>query len=116
MHYLRSVASVLSAPLLYGVLCVPLLGMFYGQFPELINEQGGTRNVPLLLVHGDIDAFIPYQANARASLKAAQPSVRLNCFFSGSSCPRGKGIINIPGPPYSLFLSEYTHTKHSGYV
>lgn len=49
MHYLRSIASVLSAPLLYGVLCVPLLGLFYGQFPELINEQGGTRNVPLLL-------------------------------------------------------------------
>ncbi len=49
MHYLRSIASVLSAPLLYGVLCVPLVTLFYGQFPELINEQGGTRNVPLLL-------------------------------------------------------------------
>ena len=49
MHYLRSIASVLSAPLLYGVLCVPLLGLFYSRFPELINEQGGTMNVPLLL-------------------------------------------------------------------
>ena len=49
MKYLRSVLSVLSAPILYGVLCVPLLGLFYGQFPELVNEQGGTRSVPLLL-------------------------------------------------------------------
>jgi hypothetical protein len=50
MHYLRSIASVLSAPVLYGLLCVPLLGLLYGQFPELVNEQGGTRVVPLLLV------------------------------------------------------------------
>lgn len=49
MHYLRSIVSVLSAPVLYGVLCVPLLGLLYGQFPDLINEQGGTRHVPLLL-------------------------------------------------------------------
>lgn len=49
MHYLRSILSVLSAPVLYGVLCVPLLGLLYAQFPELLNEQGGTRNVPLLL-------------------------------------------------------------------
>ena len=50
MHFLRSVASVLSAPVLYGLLCVPLLGALYGQFPELVNEQGGTRALPLLLV------------------------------------------------------------------
>ena len=49
MHYLRSVLSVISAPLLYGVLCVPLLGLLYAQFPELLNEQGGTSSVPLLL-------------------------------------------------------------------
>lgn len=50
MHYLRSIVSVLSAPVLYGLLCVPLVGLMYGQFPELINEQGGTRHAPLLLV------------------------------------------------------------------
>jgi hypothetical protein len=50
MPYLRSTASVLSAPALYGLLCVPLLGLLYSQFPELTNEQGGTRSVPLLLL------------------------------------------------------------------
>ncbi len=35
--------------MLYGLLCVPLLGLLYGQFPDLINEQGGTRHAPLLL-------------------------------------------------------------------
>jgi len=49
MKYLRSVLSVLSAPVLYGVLCVPLLGLLYSQFPDLVNEQGGTASVPLLL-------------------------------------------------------------------
>ena len=49
MHYLKSLVSVLSAPVLYGLLCVPLLGLLYAQFPELVNEQGGTRSVPLLL-------------------------------------------------------------------
>ena len=49
MAYLRSVLSVLSAPVLYGILCVPGLGLLYAQFPELVNERGGTHNVPLLL-------------------------------------------------------------------
>ena len=49
MRYLRSVLSVLSAPILYGVLCVPLLGVLYAQFPNLVNEHGGTHSVPLLI-------------------------------------------------------------------
>lgn len=49
MHYLRSIVSVLSAPVLYGVLCVPALGMLYAQFPQIVNPQGGTHSVPLLL-------------------------------------------------------------------
>ena len=49
MQYLRSAFSVLSAPLIYGFLCVPLLAVLYSQFPDLMNEQGGTSSVPLLL-------------------------------------------------------------------
>ncbi len=41
--------SLLSAPMLYGLVCVPALGFIYGLFPKLLNEQGGTRHVPLLL-------------------------------------------------------------------
>jgi len=49
MRFLRSLLSVLSAPVIYGTLCVPLVGLLYAQVPDLVNEQGGTRNVPLLL-------------------------------------------------------------------
>jgi len=49
MHYLRSVLSVVAAPVVYGILCVPLLGLLYAQFPDLLNERGGTRSLPLLL-------------------------------------------------------------------
>lgn len=49
MRYLRSILSVLSAPILYGVLCVPVLSVLYAQFPDLVNEQGGTQSVPLLI-------------------------------------------------------------------
>jgi hypothetical protein len=49
MSYLRSLLSLLSAPILYGIVCVPALGFIYGLFPGLLDEQGGTRHVPLLL-------------------------------------------------------------------
>ncbi|MEP5763263.1 MAG: hypothetical protein ABJ308_01650 [Halieaceae bacterium] len=58
MHYLRSVLSVLSAPVLYGVLCVPLLGVLYAQFPELVNKQGGTSHVGLLIFTELFQLFI----------------------------------------------------------
>ena len=49
MKFIRSVASVLSAPLLVGFICVPLVGLLYGRYPELLNDRGGTAHVPLLL-------------------------------------------------------------------
>ena len=50
MKIFRSVLSVLSAPVLYGVLCVPVLALLYAQFPDVVNEQGGTHSLPLLVV------------------------------------------------------------------
>jgi hypothetical protein len=49
MKFIRSALSVLSAPVLFGFICVPLVGLLYGRFPELLNEQGGTAHVPLLV-------------------------------------------------------------------
>ena len=49
MKYLRSILSVLSAPVIYGMLCVPAVEFLYGRFPQLVNESGGTSHVPLLL-------------------------------------------------------------------
>lgn len=47
MKYVRSALSVLCAPLLYGVLCVPLLGVLMSMYPDLLNEAGGTYDVAL---------------------------------------------------------------------
>jgi predicted dienelactone hydrolase len=40
--------------------------------------------MPLLVVHGEIDAFIPYQENARATFERAQPNVNLVTIIAGS--------------------------------
>ena len=44
-----TVVAVLSAPLLYGLICVPLVALLAGAFPELVNEAGGTHDVMLTL-------------------------------------------------------------------
>jgi hypothetical protein len=49
MQYVRSTLSILCAPLLYGVLCVPLLGMLLAMYPDLLNEAGGTYDVALTI-------------------------------------------------------------------
>ena len=41
--------AVLSAPLLYGILCLPLMGAFLALFPEHINALGGTHHLKLVL-------------------------------------------------------------------
>lgn len=45
---MAQVLAVLSAPLLYGALCVPLTGALLAQFPEHINALGGTHNPNLV--------------------------------------------------------------------
>lgn len=42
------------------------------------------REVPLLVVHGDIDAFINYETDARHSLEIAQPNVNLVTIEAGT--------------------------------
>ena len=41
--------AVLSAPLLYGILCLPLAGIFLAQFPERLNALGGTHDPKLVV-------------------------------------------------------------------
>jgi dienelactone hydrolase len=48
-----------------------------------------TREVPLLLLHGDIDAFIEYERNARRSLERAGTSARLISVAKGSHAAFG---------------------------
>ena len=49
MRWFRLLASVIAAPLIYGVLCVPLLAWWIGNFPSYVNSLGGTFHVPLVL-------------------------------------------------------------------
>jgi len=43
------VLAIFSAPLLYGVVCVPATGLLLAQFPEALNSQGGTHVTALVL-------------------------------------------------------------------
>lgn len=43
-----------------------------------------TRQLPMLLVHGDNDAFIDYERNARAAWERAQPNAWLMTIASGT--------------------------------
>jgi hypothetical protein len=49
MRWLRLLVSLIAAPLIYGVLCIPLLAWWIGLFPHHINSLGGTSHVPLVL-------------------------------------------------------------------
>ena len=42
MKWFRLLAALFAAPLLYGLLCVPLLSWWMSFFPQQINELGGS--------------------------------------------------------------------------
>lgn len=43
-----------------------------------------TRELPMLLVHGDLDAFIDYELNSRAAWERAKPNARLMTIARGT--------------------------------
>ena len=49
MKWFRLLASLLAAPLLYGLLCLPLLSLWMSLFPRHINELGGSFYAPLVV-------------------------------------------------------------------
>lgn len=49
MKWLRLLASLCAAPILYGVLCLPLLGWWLSFFPSKVNDLGGTFYLPLVV-------------------------------------------------------------------
>lgn len=48
-----------------------------------------TREVPLLLLHGDLDAFLDYKQNARRAFERAAPSARLISVAKGTHAAFG---------------------------
>lgn len=49
MKWLRLLASLCVAPLLYGLVCLPILGWWMSLFPNKINDLGGTFHPPLVV-------------------------------------------------------------------
>ena len=49
MKWFRLLASLLAAPLLYGLLCLPLLSWWMSFFPQHMNELGGSFYAPLVV-------------------------------------------------------------------
>lgn len=49
-----------------------------------MQEYFHTREVPLLFIHGDLDAFIPYQPYARRAFERAAPNARLVTIAKGT--------------------------------
>ena len=49
MKILMSAVAVVSAPFIYGLFCVPLVGVLMSLQPELLNDMGGTHDVTLIL-------------------------------------------------------------------
>jgi len=49
MKWFRLLAALFAAPLLYGLLCVPLLSWWMSLFPRHINELGGSFYTPLVV-------------------------------------------------------------------
>ena len=49
MKWFRLPAALFAAPLLYGLLCVPLLSWWMSFFPAQINELGGSFYAPLVV-------------------------------------------------------------------
>ena len=58
MKYLLSVIAVLSAPLLYGLICVPTIGVIMAANADLLNDSGGTDDVALLLLIEAVQAIV----------------------------------------------------------
>mgnify|MGYP000016416535 FL=1 len=45
----REFIAIISPPLLYGLLCLPLTGMLLAQYPNAVNNLGGTHNTSLVI-------------------------------------------------------------------
>jgi len=79
---LQLIACVISAPLIYGLLCLPLLGLFLNLFPAQLNEWGGTFEVPLVLGVEAIQALIIFLGGVTVALIAGGDSWARVCLIA----------------------------------
>ena len=47
MKTFRSILAVLSAPVIFGLVCVPLVGVLMALDQDLVNDMGGTFDFAL---------------------------------------------------------------------
>ena len=73
-----SIIAVLSAPIVYGMVCVPLVAWLSAQFPALLNEAGGTYDVRLTLQIELVQALILFLIGGLvAALAPIRPGVHV---------------------------------------
>ncbi len=76
MIWLRSMAAVLLAPVIYGVICVPSVGALMSAYPELLNETGGTYDVTLTLMAELIQLLVLITCGYFSALAAGREELK----------------------------------------
>lgn len=85
MRWLRLLASLIAAPLIYGVLCVPLLAWWIALFPDHVNGLGGTLYVPLVLSIEFLQAIILLLCGVAVGLISGEGRWRTICLVGATA-------------------------------
>jgi hypothetical protein len=85
MRWLRLLASLITAPLIYGVLCVPLLAWWIGLFPQHVNGLGGTSSVPLVLSIEALQTIILLLCGVAVGLISGEGRWRTICLMGATA-------------------------------
>lgn len=85
MRWFRLLASLIVAPLIYGVLCVPFLAWWTSLFPQFINELGGTSHVSLVLSIELVQAVILVLCGIAVGLVAGVGRWRMICLTGATA-------------------------------
>jgi len=76
---------VIAAPLIYGVLCVPLLAWWIVRFPRQVNGLGGTSYVPLVLSIEALQATILLLCGVAVGFISGEGRCRTVCLVGATA-------------------------------
>jgi hypothetical protein len=93
MKWLRLLASLVTAPLVYGLLCLPLLGWWLSNFPQYINDLGGTFE-PFLVISIEIcQALVLCLSGAIVALVAGEGRWQRLCLIAATLDMLAIGVV-----------------------
>lgn len=76
---------MIAAPLIYGVLCVPLLAWWIVRFPQQVNGLGGTSYVPLVLSIEALQATILLLCGVAVGFISGEGRCRTVCLVGATA-------------------------------